>query len=396
MRTATYILLAAVIGLLVTTTTALGQGHGHASHPPMPGQVMYFSCQVQGAGDAGLIEVPVKLDMPMMPAELNQTVKLPSPLKPVRLTHYLPRAKLDQQIVPSRDSDAKPAVRLKIEGPTQGYDLWLVADDSQHNRLISLIGTWRYMAVANKQERDELYQQFREEFTRVPTLRIGPPDSETRHEVPATVGTVRELPDINCVVSVQKFFPHFGYNRDTREPMNRSEKRLNPAALVELKSADKTEERWVFSRFPQFASSTGESLPLEITLDCPTGKKASTPDYAVVTIGGKSNEIWERFDGKTTARGIAVAKPVDVAGSQYTFQLANFVPAGRLVEKYHAADGKGSVTALRIASTDVAGKPVMTWLELGKQRTLSTAGGTLVVSFGPRQPAAPSGHKTQK
>ncbi len=393
MLTAKYAPLGAIVGLLVTTAAALGQGHGHASHPPMPGQVMYFSCQVEGPGDAGPIEVPVKLAMPMAPAELDQTVKLPSPLKPLRLTYYLPRAKLDQNVVPSNNPDAKPAVRLAIKGPKQSYDLWLIADDPQRNRLICLIGTWRYMTVADEQDRDELYRQFENEFTRVPTLRIGPPDSDTRHEVPATVGTVRELPDLNCVVSVQKFFPHFSYNRETNEPMNRSDKRLNPAALILLTSGEKQEERWVFSRFPQFESSTGESLPVDVTLECPTGKKSATPDYAVVTVGGNSNEVWERHNGTTTSRPIAIDKPVDVAGSRYAFRLANFVPAGRLIENYLPHDGKGGVTALQIAFTDAAGKPATTWLELSKQRALSTEGGRLVVWFGPRQPTAPARHK---
>jgi hypothetical protein len=348
---------------------------------------------VEGAGDAGLIEVPVKLAMPMVPAELDQTVKLPSPLKPIQLTHYLPRAKLEQNVVPGTGPDVRPAVRLVITGPKQDYDLWLIADDPQRNRLISLIGTWRYMAVANPQERDELYRQFEEEFTRVPTLQIGPADGDHRHEVPATVGTVRELSDLHCVVTVQEFFPHFSYNRETNKPMNRSDKRINPAALIVLTSGDKKEERWVFSRFPQFETSAGESLPLKVTLECPTAKKSPTPDYAVVTVGGRSNEIWERYDGKTTAHPIALDTPIDVSASQYTFRLANFIPAGRLTEKYRPHDGTGGVTALQIASTDAAGKAATTWLEAGKQQSLSTEGGRVVVWFGPRQPTAPASHK---
>ena len=75
-------------------------------------------------------------------------------------------------------------------------------------------------------------------------------------------------------------------------------------------------------------------------------------------------------------------------GSQYNFQFAQFVPAGKLIEEYESSDGKGAAPALKIETAPGTEGSDTLWLEVGQERTVTLPAGRGVVSFGPR-PAAP-------
>ncbi len=328
----------------------------------------------------------------MTGAELDQVIELPAPLAPLRLTRYLPRAMVERDVVPEESAAARPAVRVSVNGPSQKYDLWLVADDPQHNRLISLIGTWRYMSVANDQERDELFRQFKDEMTRSPMLRITPTNGGGEGELEARVGANRRFDELDCGVRVREFYPHFSYDRKTGNPTNESDKRFNPAALVELQSAGKKEERWVFSRFPDYEASEEESLPFHVRLDCPIDRKRETPDFALVTVDRQQHEAWLRHQGRTTSTRLGVDQQIGVPDSNYEFHITRFVPSGRLTEEYRSSTAKGAVTALQVETVDALGKPVSIWLELGEQRVINVATGRLFVRFDPAEFVSPRPH----
>ncbi len=50
------------------------------------------------------------------------------------------------------------------------------------------------------------------------------------------------------------------------------------------------------------------------------------------------------------------------------------------------------MTALQIEYADASGENRRLWLEMGKQRVVSTAQGPIMVVFGPPQAAAPDEH----
>ena len=383
--------------LLAAAAAATAQPPGHGSHPPMPDQKFYLRCRLETETAPSLVEAPLELASPAMPAELNQTVSPPADLPPLRLLRYLPRAVLEQNVVPDdKNPAARPAVKLSIDGPTQSHQRWLVADDPKRNRLISFIGTWRYMAVDDKRQRDELFEQFRTELTRPPKLLITAPGAAEPVEMPAKPGTVRKLDKPKCTVRVREFFPHFGLNDKTKQPVNQSDRRLNPAALLEIEGRGGREERWVFAEFPDFKSDQESSLPLRITLDCPRDHDSAAPDFTLVTVGRTAHEFWTRpadEKGKARTEPLALNKRVEIAGSPYTFHLAKFIPAGLLVEQYHATQGRGAVSALQIQTKDAADQEVTVWLELGKQRVIPTAKGPMVLVFGPRPGGPVGGHK---
>jgi len=390
MRTVSLIALFSVAVVLLTPAGARGQGHG--SHPPMPNQQYTLSWRLDGAEAPPPKEIQVALPSPTTAAQLNQVIELPAPLGSLQLTHYLPRAKVERDVVPDESAAARPAVRLSLNGPSQSYDLWLVADDPRHNRLVSLIGAWRYMAVADDQEREVLFRLYKNEMIRPPVLRIRSADGGQGSELEARVGASRRFEALGCTVHVREFYPHFSYNRKTGEPTNESDKRFNPAALIELQSAGKKEERWVFSRFPDYEMKEEVSLPFHVTLDCPTGRKRETPDFAIVVIDRRRHEVWIRHEGKTTSMELAADQHIEVPNSNYEFHITRFVSSGRLTEEYLASAEKGAVTALQISTLDASGKPATVWLELGKQRVIDCAKGRLFVRFDPAMAAPPRQH----
>jgi hypothetical protein len=373
------------LGALLACTAAVTQAQitGHGVHPPLPDQEFYLYCRVTDAGQARVIESELKIPSPTLPAELDQVVELPEPHPALRIVQYLPRAELEQRVEPQ--PDGRPAIELSVEGPTQSYRLWLVAGDTEHNRLTSLIGTWRYMAAANGAERNELLKQFQDELTRPPTIVIMRADGGPVQTLPAEPGPERELEGLGCKVRVAEFYPDFSMDRATRKPSNQSDKRRNPAVLVELDQGGKKEERWVFAKFPDFQTQRAEGrLPYRITLDCPIDTKRTTPDCLLITLGD-TQEAWLRHAGRTKVHVLKVGETVDVPESQYTFAISQFVPAGRLIEEYHASEKKAAVAALRVVVQGTGEDPVSLWLEPSKERTANMEQGPLVVWFGPRE-----------
>lgn len=247
------------------------------------------------------------------------------------------------------------------------------------------------MSAADEEQRDELFRQFKAELTHDPTLRVSRADGSSPCELAARPGTAHGLDDLGCQVRVRAFYPHFSFDKETHKPVNQSDKRLNPAALVEIEHNGKKEERWVFAKFPDFKGKEAQALPFRVTLDCPLAGKRTTPDFVLVTIDRRAHEVWVRYDGNITARPVRVGERIDAPGSRYDFHIARFVESGRLVEECRPSDTKGAITALQATTTDASGRPLVVWLELGKKRVISTDKGRLVVSFGPRQIAPAAG-----
>jgi hypothetical protein len=358
----------------------------------MPGQQYRIHCRLPGGADAPTVEAPLEMPTAGLAARLDQKIELPD-LPALRVTQYLPQAKLEQEVIPSTDTQhARPAILLAIEGPKQSFDRWLVAGDDERNRLTSFIGTWRYMAVADPAQRDELFALFKNELTRQPTLRITRTTDQKTASAPATLGSTTELGDLDCRVRVERFVPDFAFEKDTGKVVAQSDKRVNPAALVVLEHNGQRETRWVFAKFPDFKMTEQESLPFQVALDCPTESEHPTPDFAVVTTARKSHEAWTRHEGKTTAQPLDADTRVEVAGTNYKFFIKKFIPAGQLRERYVEVSRRG-VPAIKIESTDAAGAPLEVWIPLGKRRSLSTSQGPIAVSFLPAaQPSMPSGH----
>jgi hypothetical protein len=378
----------AALGVLLISGVALAQTSEHHAHPPMPDQRYSLHCRLDGGAEPAVVDVSLNIPTAVAPAELDQPVSVPSLERPLLVKRYLPRARLEQEVVADEGSGARPGVLLSIDGPTQSYQRWLLAGDAKRNRLISLVGTWRYQSVANQNERNELFRQFEEELTRAPVLRVSRLDGSDLRILPAGPGTDQDLEDLKCSVRVLSFYPHFTMDKETAKPANRSDKRVNPAALVEIEHQGRKEQRWLFAKFPDFKATKRENLPYRVTLDCPLEPTGTTPDFVLVLIGGDVHEVWTRFRGAIREQQIVVGEQVSVPGSQYSFRIARFIPSGRLVEQYRPAEGKGGVPALLIDTAGVARSQGLVWLQMGDKRVIDTEAGSLELWFGPEYTTA--------
>ena len=375
--------LAMVVACSIAASAAYAQGHG--SHPPMPGQEFELRCRLVGIGEPREVVTPLHLPSVSSDALLNQRIDLPQPQAALRVLRFLARAKVEQSVTPTADASGAPAVRIVIQGPSQEYERWLAADDADRNRLISLIGTWRFMAVASAAERDELYQKFEHELTRPPVLRVRREKGDATLELEARVGVEHLVDDPACTLVVREFLPDFVFDRETGEPTRRSDSRLNPAALVEIRTDRKTEKRWVFSRFPDFAASEDVQIPIEVVLDCPLEKKRSMADFALVSVARAAPETWLRHNDRVRTFAGGPGQIINVPETNYTFRIAGFVPSGRLTETYESTAERGAVTALEVEVVHTDGRTETVWLTLDGERVIADASGArLTLWFGPR------------
>jgi hypothetical protein len=380
--------IALVAVVVIVASSAAAQESLHGFHPIMPGQRLYFRCWSAADGDKELHEAPLSVNSVSVPAKMRQRIALPEPWPALELVEFLPAAVLEQEIVVADADGGRPAIELAISGPSQSMRRWLIADDPARNRLTSLIATWRLMAVADVAERDDLLRQFQEELIREPKLRVSGPRSGQPREVALHVGTIQNLDELGCTVLVRRFFPHYARDNDAAEPVNLSEKRVNPAALVEIRQGTASEQRWVFAKFPSFRQA-GDRMPFDITLDCPVDISRPLPDFALVAVDPDAVEVWIRHQGDTRVRLASPAEPIEIPGSSYSFRMARFVPSGRLMERYTSAPNGPPALAVRFPGSD--GTATTTWLALGNYRTVETPAGALTIGFDQNLPAS-GGH----
>lgn len=377
-------MICTVLTVLTTTAVcALAQHGGHGSHLPMTDQPLVLQCTVRVGDHTETVETSLRVPPAATADDLNQTVQLPKPFPTVRLTTYLPRARMEQNAVEETATQRPPAVQIAIEGPTQSLKRWLVADDLERNRLTSFIATWRYAAVKDGKERDQLFRDFREELSRPPRVVISQPGKGTAHSLAVDSTDWTDFKDLGCRARVVRFYSDFAMDDATGKPVNQSDKRVNPAALVEIETAGRRSEQWVFSKFPDYRKEV-VGTPYHVRLDCPVEQESATPAFVVVTIGRSKHEAWSRYQGKVTSRPIDGGDSVSISGSQYTFRIASFIRSARLDENYAVADRGSAVPALKIETTDASGDVVTRWLESGKTRVVATAQGPLTLTFGPR------------
>jgi len=150
---------------------------------------------------------------------------------------------------------------------------------------------------------------------------------------------------------VKEFFPEFELDKKTKKPDNKSDRRTNPAALVEIDDQGKTEQRWVFAKYPEFRHEGSDVTPFHLVLDCPTQAVNPLPSYVIVTVAGKRQEVWSRSDGQAHAKVLGPEDRVPIPGTKLTFQIARFIASGKLTEAYVPTEERNSVAALHAPGT---------------------------------------------
>ncbi len=361
----------------------------HGQHPTMPGMKFYLHVYFGDKSMQGPLDTPLDIVSTSSPSKPNQLILLPSPWPSISVLEYLPNAELRQDAVASLDGE--PAIQLAIEGPKHSYERWLIAGDSERNRLTSFIGTWRMMGVKTRAERDTLWSQFETEMTRDPVLRARRTEEGKVVELPMTAELARKLPDSPCTIRVLEFMPHYGIDDSTSKAVNQSDKRLNPAAHIEIDCAGTLERRWVFAKFPNYSTGKDSDLNVQVALDCPVDAERAVPDFAFVATTKNGVELWSRAEGKARATPVKPNGTVKITGSQYTFSIRTFVAAAELKETFVSA-GKGGEPAILLSMDGAEGDRSELWLSRSKARTLPTQLGPLTLIFDSRGGSSAGGH----
>jgi len=371
---------------------AFAQPPGHGAHPLMPDQRLFVRCRMLSANPPSTVETMLAIDSPSDEGKPDQSLHLPAPAPPIRFLQYLPHALLEQNVTESAEDTSPSAIEIAVEGPTQSFRRWLIADDPERNRLTSYIATWRYMAVADQAARDELFQQFQTEFTREPKLIVSRPDGGGARELPLSMDAPQTLDDLKCKIRVRQFMPDYAMDDSKKLPVNQSDRRKNPAALVDIELDGKSESRWVFAKFPDFGQQHNETLPLRVVLDCSVQGEGNAPDFAVLTIARKTHEVWTRAGGTVATRPFETTDNVEIPASHYKFRIASFIPKGTMIETYRRDDQGKAQPALEVEYTNDKNLPTRVWLALGQFRRITTPVGPMIVSLDLQGDSGQTGH----
>ena len=374
-------------------SAASGQHGGHGVHPPMPDTRFFVHVGTAGGPSSNFSDTALRIRSASSSEDIDQLVASPDSSASVRVVRYLPSAELEQSAIADETGVGRPAVEIAVEGPSQAFRRWLLADDPERNRLISYIGTWRYMAVDGSSERKALFELFENEPTRPPTIRVSSAENEDWREVSLELNRLQSLPELGCTVVVRQFLPDYAVDRETLTPTSLSERKRNPAAFVEIEHRGVKDTRWVFAKFPDFAHASTSQVPFRAVLDCPIETDGNSPDFAIVTVAGSQHEVWTRKGGKTTVTPMTPGIQFAIPESQYGFRLGKHVPCARLVETYRAtAQAKGR-PAIKVEFSDEKGKNAELWLGMGHFQRIVTQRGAFLVGFDDRSGSSVEGHR---
>lgn len=132
-----------------------------------------------------------------------------------------------------------------------------------------------------------------------------------------TAGTFR--------VSIKRYVPDFVIDRASRDVRSRSEEPNNPAILLSLAGGGRSEERWIFARYPEFKMHSGgeaDGIPLKVRFEAPLPEADVLParrvkDYkSHLTILSDGQAVREKV--------IEVNAPLSYGG--YTFYQFSYDP----------------------------------------------------------------------
>ncbi len=366
------------------------QSAGHARYMERTGQSYVFRYR-HGSG-AELVEgmIPIEVASPEAPMPLKQVVTLPGGAGSIKLLRILPRAVREQTVEPDKDVQSPPAVQICVDGPAQSNKAWVIANDPERNRLTSLIAGWRYAATPNKKGCDRLHKEFETELTRPAVVSVSRADGSGCYEMPAESDTKHDVTELGCKVRIKDFLPHFAMDKKTKKPVNQSDKRMNPAVLVEIQFQGKWEERRVFARFPDSSMGVSDAIPFDVRLDCPVDAANPLPSFLLVTVARRQHELWSRADSGHKRAPLMLEDKIPIPATNDTFHLARFIPFARLVETFSPTNRRGTVTALGIEFTDASSDHSALWLEVGRRRLVKTRIGPIVVELAAANPASHS------
>ena len=373
-------------------SAASGQHGGHGVHPPMPDTRFFVHVGAAEGASSSFSDTALRIRSASSSEDIDQLVASPDSSASVRVVRYLPSAELEQSANADETGVGRPAVEIAVEGPSQTIRRWLLADDPERNRLISYIGTWRYIAVTGSSEGKTLYEQFENELTRPPTIRVSPIGKEDWREVSLELGRLQSLPELGCTVVVRQFLPDYAMDRTTLTPTSLSERKKNPAAFVEIEHRGVKDSRWVFAKFPDFAHASTSQVPFLAVLDCPIETDGNSPDFAIVTVAGSQHEVWTRKGGKSTVTPMTPGTQFAIPESQYGFHIVQYVSSARLVESYRPTGQTKGRPAINVAFSDKKGQDAELWLGMGHFQRIVTQQGPTVVGFDDRAGSSVKGH----
>jgi hypothetical protein len=339
-----------------------------------------------GANDE---QVRVSADRTNEPISLDQQMTLDASGNILRLVRIIPRAARSQAVIPDAQGNSPPAIQLTVESGGQVDSAWLLSDSPTRNRLNSLIAHWRYASAANQTERDALFDSFKAELTRPPTVIVTANSGGEPKTVLAQRGKQLAFSALDCVVRVKDFMPHFAIDKATNEPVNQSNERVNPAALVEIEYRGKKTERWVFSRFPDWGAPAEGTYPVRVVLDSTLEASGKLPSFLIVTTAPDKHELWVRGPREHEAIPLSLDQKVPIRGTSYTFNISRFVPSAELVEAYSPSESRNSVAVLEFEHENAAGVKTTYWVELKGRVRVDLPTGALLVNF--QTPSASAG-----
>lgn len=400
-----------VLHLLACGTAAQTVPPGHPSMGPktaLPWR-LYLRLDTDGKTLPGLADL--KLSRGAKAESTNRKLNLSNNWPEIRLRRFIPKAKLVQRFEPAGDGPDEGStfdqftagIQLTIEGKGRAYRQWLVAGDEQRNRLVSLVATWRYMAVKDDAQRRELFDAFRGEEEGRPELIVSRPGATARERMAVHAGAEERFASMDVSLRVDAYYPHFGIDKESGQPKNLSDQTRNPAANVLIQMGEKTEQRWVFARFPDFHQGKGKRLPVDLRLEVPIHRTQHVPDFAIVSIGKDRQEVWRHVGGAHVVTPLKVGEEMTIPRQGHRFRIAKFVPRGRLVESYEPADEKRGVPAVQLSIRDRARdedgpqtseqspRERLIWLQIDRPMFVRTQAGVLGLGFGARKPWAQGG-----
>ncbi|MHC4741487.1 MAG: hypothetical protein ACYS8Z_06235 [Planctomycetota bacterium] len=299
--------------------------------------------------EADGLSFPVKVANEDKPEKLDATLPVMGTPIQIILDQYIPDLQWVTSVV--KKAGGGVVAELDVKGPNLDQQFWLDSSDLARQSMSSPIGGIKLKRLPEpKKAEGTLKELIKPKVAGL--LTIWPADSNTPVGFVANPGQRIAVPKSDYKITVVEYVPHYQIDMKTRKVTSASKEPVNPALKVKINDGKKTQEEWLWSKFP---SSPHQKIKLPFRLEFTDFDLGSTKGQYIIASAGKDKSwMLSRKDGKINIEKIDPEKSYLFTNEAYSFRVKNATANAAIKEEWK--NGAESLLSPAIIATMKKGK----------------------------------------
>jgi hypothetical protein len=267
------------------------------------------------------LRFPLTVSDETKPQKLDTVLPIKSTSIEIRLEDYIPDLKWETNAV--KHPGGEIAAKLLIKGTNLKQNIWLCSGDPARQSISSRIGTVIIRRFHNTKSIEKLMRGLTHSRA-VGILSILPEDGSRPLEYVAKIAETISIPKSKYKVTILQYLPHYSVDTETKKVVNQSQKPVNPAVKVAIDDGKKTDERWLWAKFPTTPHKEEIEFPLRLRF-ADFDLHEATGKYILAVTSGTRPWLLMSKKGKKSAERAVLGRPYPFADKEYSFNIEKII-----------------------------------------------------------------------